>query len=262
MNIGWCAPLEKAELVKRTGYDYAEIPLAAFGLEDDASLVSAKQKVSATPLPTPVFNWFFPQDMRIVGPDINEKRIRGYLGRASALMHHAGAESAVLGSGWARNVPDNWERSRAEAQILQTLSWCAEAFAGSGVVIGIEAQNRKETNIITSVEEAASYAAKVNRPEIAIMADFYHMDEEHEPFDVLKRHAKQLVHIQLADTGRRNPGTGSYDYAGFFNTLKECGYKGRISVECMIEIPEDEMRRSAKFLKSFWRADPGMSKAM
>jgi sugar phosphate isomerase/epimerase len=252
MEIGWCAPLDRAEQVKQAGYDYIEIPLAAFGLEDDQSLAMARQRVATAPLAIPVFNWFFPQDMRIVGPDIDARRIRGYLGRAAELMHATKAESAVLGSGWARNVPQGWERSRAEAQILETLSWCADALAGTGVVVGVEAQNRKETNIITSIDEAASYAEKINRPEIAVMADFYHMDEEHESFDALKRHAKWLVHIQLADTGRRNPGTGSYDYAGFFGTLKGCGYRGRISVECMIEISEPEMERSSQFLRTFW----------
>jgi sugar phosphate isomerase/epimerase len=192
--------------------------------------------------------------MYIVGPNVDAARVKGYLARAADLMHAAGAEAAVLGSAWSRNVPDNWERSRAEEQILEAYSWCADAVAGTGVTIGIEAQNRKEANIIISVEEAVDYAKKVNRPEIAVMADFYHMDEEKEPLENIRKYCEWLVHIQMADTGRRSPGTGAYDYDTFFGYLKECGYKGNISVECMIEIPEDEMRHSAQFLRRHWPA--------
>jgi sugar phosphate isomerase/epimerase len=136
--------------------------------------------------------------------------------------------------------------------LLRAYSWAADAFEETGVVIGIEAQNRKEANIITSLDEAVHYAQAVNRPQIKVMADFYHMDEENEPLEKLSEFSDWIVHIQLADTGRQNPGTGSYDYETFFRHLKESHYGGHISVELMHEIPESEMRRSLKFLRNYW----------
>jgi sugar phosphate isomerase/epimerase len=82
------------------------------------------------------------------------------------------------------------------------------------------------------------------------MADFYHMDEENEPLEVLSTHRDWIVHIQLADTDRENPGTGSYPYTVFFGHLKNSGYTGRVSVEVMHSIPEVEMRRSLTFLRT------------
>jgi sugar phosphate isomerase/epimerase len=252
MKLGWCAPFAKAELVKDIGYDYLEVPTAGFGLEDEASLIAAKKAVETSPLPLTVFNWFYPQHFRTVGEQVDAPRIKSYLARAAELMHHAGAKSAVLGSAWSRNVPDGFSREMAKQQIIESYGWVADAFKGSGVVVGIEAQNRKEANIITSVAEAVDYAKAVNRPEIKIIADFYHMDEEKEPLSDVETYASWITHIQLADTGRLNPGTGSYDFDNFFRYLKDGGYAGTVSVECMVPIAEQGMRTSLAFLRRYW----------
>jgi sugar phosphate isomerase/epimerase len=251
-KLGWCAPLDQGERVKEAGYDFIEVPLADFGLYDAASLIAAKRAVTKAPIPLTVFNWFYPLNFSIVGDAVDAPRVKAYLARAAELMQHAGARSAVLGSAWSRNVPQGFSRARAEEQILENYHCVADAFQGSGIVIGIEAQNRKEANIITCVAEAVRYAQTVNRPQIRVMADFYHMDEEQEPLSELRTYADWIVHVQVADSGRVNPGAGIYDYESFINFLNEGGYNGTVSVECMVAIPQAEMRRSLKFLRRYW----------
>ena len=252
-RLGWCAPLRDAAKVRDLGYDFLEVPLAPFGLEDEASLAAAKKAVAGSPLPLTVFNWFYPQDFRTVGDAVDRHRIQSYLKRAAELMQHAGARCAVLGSAWSRNVPDGFSREKARAQILESYGWVADAFAGSGVAIGIEAQNRKEANIITTLAEAVDYARALNRPEIVrVMADFYHMDEEAEPLSHLERFGDWIMHVQLADSKRLNPGTGTYDWEAFFAKLRAGGYRDTVSVECMVPIPAEGMRQSQLFLRRFW----------
>jgi sugar phosphate isomerase/epimerase len=242
MKLGWCAPLCDAGLVKQAGFDYIELPLAA---QDFSAKVES-------PLPVGAFNYFFPKDMRIVGPEVDAARLDDYLARASALMASAGAKAAVMGSAWARNVPEGFERARAEEQILRALDRCADHLKGSGVTLAIEPLYRKESNIINSVAEGVSFARRVNRPEIRVLADFFHMDEENEPLETLREHRDWIVHIHLADTGRRNPGTGSYDYDRFFGLLKEIGYGGLMSAECTIDNPAVDMPHSHAFLRRYW----------
>jgi sugar phosphate isomerase/epimerase len=252
-QLGWCGSLADAAKVRDAGYDYLELPLAAFGLEDDASLAAAKKAVSAAPLPVPVFSRFYPADFRAVGEGVDRPRIQSYLKRAAELMHHAGARVAVLGSAWSRNVPPGFSRARAREQILESYGWVADALAGSGVLAAIEAQNRKEANIITTLAEAVDYARALDRPEaLAVIADFYHMEEEQEPLNDLVRFGEWIAHVQLADSNRLNPGTGSFDYYGFFGALRSGGYRGRVSVECMVPVPDQGMRDSQIFLRQFW----------
>jgi sugar phosphate isomerase/epimerase len=249
MKLGWCSPLEDADLIKETGYDFIEVPLAPLGLEDRATFAASRRAVLNSPLPTSAFNVLFPKDLRIVGPSIDVHRIRNYLARAAELLADAQAQVVVFGSGWARNIPENWSRPQGEDQFLQALSWCADALKGTGVTLAIEPLNRKETNLINSVEEGARYVQQVNRSEIRLLADFYHMDEEQESLETLRTHGEWLFHIHVADSGRRNPGTGTYDYERFFGHLEAIGYAGTISAECEVTRPAVELRHSLSFLR-------------
>ena len=174
MKYGWCAPLKDADLIKQAGFDYIEYPLAAQGLEDRDTFAASKKAIAALPLPAAACNYFMPQDMRVVGPDIDTGRVKNYLARASELMNSAGTQSCVFGSGWSRNIHEGWARDRAEAQFLETLDWCADALRGTSVTLVIEPLNRKESNLINSVAEGARFARLVNRPEIRVLADFFH----------------------------------------------------------------------------------------
>jgi sugar phosphate isomerase/epimerase len=252
MKIGWCGALADAPLMKQAGLDFVEPPLALLDPENDESFANAIQAVRDLPLPALAFNTLFPRDVRVVGPDVDERRVRCYLARAAELMSAARARVLVYGSGWARNAPEGWDRARTEAQFVQSLQWCADALAGTGVTLVIEPLNRKESDLVNSVEEGVQFAQAVDRPEVRVLADFYHMDEEHEPLAALKTHADWLGHIHLADTGRKNPGTGIYDYAAFSGFLKDGGYRGMISVECVERRQEAVMRHSLAFLKQYW----------
>ncbi|MEY2615517.1 MAG: hypothetical protein QOH78_1290 [Verrucomicrobiota bacterium] len=254
MKIGWCAELREAALLQRLGFDFIELPLAAFGLEDPARIDTAKAAVATAPLPTTAFNQFFPRGLRLVGKDIDADRVRNYLAAAAEVLHHARAKVVVLGSASSRHVPDGFDQVQAEDQFLRALSWCADALKGSGALVAIEPLNRRESNFINSVAEGVHFAQRINRPEIRVLADFYHMDEENEPLDTLRAYAPWLAHIHLADTGRRHPGSGSYDYNRFMGLLKEIVYLGAMSSECKLENPEPEMRSSLEFLKPYWRA--------
>lgn len=249
-SLGWCAPLEQGAMVRDAGYDYLEPPLAP--LMQPEARGNALRRLADAALPTPVFSSFFPRDMRIVGPAVDRADLKDYLARAAELLQKAGAHCAVMGSAWARNVPEGFSRDDARGQILDCCAMAADAFAGSGVVIGIEAQNRKEANIITSLGEAAWYARTVNRPEIRIIADLYHMDADAEPLAALAEVAPLIAHVQLADSGRLSPGTGHADFGTFFRLLRDGGYAGTVSVECMIAVAPDQMRRSQEFLRRFW----------
>ena len=70
--------------------------------------------------------------------------------------------------------------------------------------------------------------------------------------ETLREHRDWIVHIHLADTRRRNPGTGSYDYDRFFGLLKEIGYGGLMSAECRIDNPAVDMAHSHAFLRRYW----------
>lgn len=234
-SFGWCRGIEEAALLREAGFDYIECALTALKLEDRRAFREELPRYTDSPLPVRAFNVFFPADLKVVGPDVDELRIGRYIGQAAEALQRIGARIAVLGSGRSRRVPDGWERARAEEQFVRLLERIADAFAGTGVVLAIEPLNRRECNLINSVADASRLAERVSRNEIRVLADFYHMEEEQEPLQALIDHRQWLAHIHLADTGRLSPGTGAYPYAEFAACLRQSGYAGMISAECTVK---------------------------
>ncbi|MDR5762447.1 sugar phosphate isomerase/epimerase family protein [Caballeronia sp. LZ035] len=251
--FGWCGPWHHASLMQQAGLDYIEAQLVPLNIEDDASFARAMSLIQDLPLPALAFSYLFPHDFRLVGPDKDESRNRAYFDRAVQLLALAKARIIVLGSGWTRNIPEGWTKHDAEDDFLRALEWCADALRGCGTTLVIEPLNRKESTLVNSVADAARLVNALNRPEVRALADFYHMDEEAEPLGQVREHGASLAHIHLADTGRLNPGTGTYDYPTFFGHLKAAGYNGLVSSECGIKgDPVASMRESTAFLRRAW----------
>ncbi|MEO0003699.1 MAG: hypothetical protein RLZZ22_1391 [Pseudomonadota bacterium] len=255
--FGWCGPLDRAPDCHAAGADYIEAQLVPMRLENDARLAEAKDRVRDLPLPALAMSYLFPHDLRVVGEQVDETRNRRYFERVVDILALAGSRIVVFGSGWTRNIPDGWTRARAEAQFLHTLDWCADMLRGSGTTLVIEPLNRKESNLCNSVSDGVRLARRLNRSEVRGLADFYHMDEEHEPLQTLREQDGWIAHVHLADTGRLNPGTGSsdtaYDYPAFFSHLKAAGYTGLMSCECGVQGEAlQAMRHSFQFLRQQW----------
>ena len=65
---------------------------------DRATLAAAKVAVSRSSLPILAFGSFFPYDMRLVGPTVDERSVKDYLARAAELTSAAGASVAAWAS--------------------------------------------------------------------------------------------------------------------------------------------------------------------
>ena len=251
--IGWCGPLERAADMHQAGLDYIEAQLVPMKLEDDPAFEEAKAQVRDLPLPALAMSYLFPHDFRLVGAEKNEARNRAYFDRVVAMLALAQSRIVVLGSGWTRNIPQGWSQAQAEDEFLHALSWCADALKGVGTTLVIEPLNTKESNLVNSVADGVRLAQQLNRAEVRGLADFYHMDEENEPLATLSEQGDWVQHIHLADTGRLNPGTGSYDYPEFMRHLKRSGYRGLLSAECGFKgEPVAAMRHSFEFLTHAW----------
>lgn len=249
-KLGWCRGIADARLLRDCGFDFIECPLAVLPLEDEAALRRELAAYKESPLPVSAFNSFFPGSIKIVGPEAEPERIRRYIHAAARVLGELGSRIAVLGSGKSRRIPDGWEKARAEEQLLRTLAWIAGEFDGTKATLAIEPLNAKEDNFINRVSEAAVYAGMVGRPQVRVLADLYHMDEEREPLEELLVHREWLAHVHIADSGRLAPGTGQYPLARFVGLLRDAGYAGMISAECTVVDAREELPRSLAFIQS------------
>ena len=252
-TFGWCARIEQAGRVQAMGYDFIEVALAPMKLEDDASFAAAKVAIAGTNLPRPVYNQFLPPGLLVIGPDVDGARVRRYLARVAEVVGLGGGRVVVFGSGWARNVPEGWSRDTADRQFLEMIDSCVEAFAPYGITLALESQNHTETNYMTRLGDAVGIADRIARPCVQVITDTYHLHMEQEPLTVVTAALPHLAHVHVSDSDRRLPGDGVYDFDGCFRHLHGLGYQGRLSIEMMREVTDDEMRRGLTFVRNLWR---------
>jgi sugar phosphate isomerase/epimerase len=246
---------EAIQVLVDAGCDFMEFGVGMVGPDlPEASFESFRRALADAPLKAECFNSFIAPSVRLVGPERDWARVEAYVSTAVERVGAAGGKVVVFGSGGARNVPDGYSREAADLEIEEFLRLAGEQGRRHGVTIAIEPLNTKESNILTSVSDACAVAKRVDMPDVTVLADFYHMDEEDEPLSNIVDAGALLTHVHVADTGRLHPGTGSYDYPGFWAALAEAGYDARISVECNWRDFANEVGPSMRFLRESYAA--------
>ncbi|MHB0999111.1 MAG: sugar phosphate isomerase/epimerase family protein [Armatimonadota bacterium] len=249
-NIDWM--LQQIDYLKRVGYDYVEFAVQMLSCASAEDYTKLRRAISSASLKPEAFNCFIPGNIKIVGPEVDTNAICSYLELALARTSECGAKVIVFGSGVSRNVPDGYPMYKAESQISDFLNTAAGIASKYNIIIAIEPLNRKECNIINLVADATELAGELDKPQIKVLADFYHIDEEKESFDAIEMAGPLMAHVHVADTNRLNPGSGSYDYHGFFSALKYIDYQGRVSLECILNDFEKDTASSLAFMKDVW----------
>ena len=139
------------------------------------------------------------------------------------------------------------DRRDAYVRGLELLAPHAER---TGVTIVVEPLNRYEMHLLNSLADAVGIARQVASPAVKIMADFFHMNIEEDDLAASIRTAGDwIAHVHLADSQRRQPGTGQLDFVSAFRALREIGYGGAMALECRVRgDPAEALRKCVRFL--------------
>jgi sugar phosphate isomerase/epimerase len=117
---------------------------------------------------------------------------------------------------------------------LQCLSDICRAAEPLGVIVLLEPLNRYECDYINTVVDGLRIMDEVGAPNLRLLADTFHMNiEETDMAASLEAAGQRLGHVHLADSNRRAPGHGHFDFAGVFAALARIGYSGYLSLEVL-----------------------------
>ncbi|UPL16592.1 sugar phosphate isomerase/epimerase family protein [Microbacterium aurugineum] len=118
--------------------------------------------------------------------------------------------------------------ARSRAAIARVADHAAER----GVSVSLEVVNRYETNVLNTARQALGYVAEVDRPNLGIHLDTYHMNvEESDMFAPVLDAAPALRYVHIGESHRGYLGTGTVDFDTFFKALGRIGYDGPIVFE-------------------------------
>ncbi|MCP3917957.1 MAG: sugar phosphate isomerase/epimerase [bacterium] len=137
--------------------------------------------------------------------------------------------------------PTDAERERA-AGVLRAAAEYAET---AGVRLAIEALNRFECYLVTTMAQARDLVARVDHPALGVHYDTHHMHiEEKDVAAAIQRAGSRITHVHVSENDRGVPGRGQVRWAESFEALHEIGYDGWLTVE------------------AFSTADPGFASAI
>jgi sugar phosphate isomerase/epimerase len=110
----------------------------------------------------------------------------------------------------------------------------ADYGAQKNIKFCIEAWNRYETYFGNTIVQVLKLRNAVDRPNVGVMGDSFHMAiEERSVPEAYRIAGKHLFHVHFADSNRAAPGAGHTDFGPILRTLKEIGYDGYIAFELL-----------------------------
>jgi len=138
----------------------------------------------------------------------------------------------VFGSPKQRSTTGGLSRADATERLVEGLSSVASKAGERDVTILLEALPRGQSDVVTSLDEAAAIVSRIGHPSIRTMFDSHNAVDEHESHAALvARHFDVIRHVHVNETDGRHPGTGRYDFNSIFEVLRRRGYQGWISLE-------------------------------
>jgi sugar phosphate isomerase/epimerase len=119
-----------------------------------------------------------------------------------------------------------------------------------GVTLILEPVNRYETDFINSVEEGIEVMKKIDRKNMMLMPDTFHMNiEDKQIGPVLAKNIDYIKYIHFADSNRLAPGEGNLNFQEIFDYLLEAKYDGWITAEILPDPdPDTAASQTASFL--------------
>jgi D-psicose/D-tagatose/L-ribulose 3-epimerase len=141
------------------------------------------------------------------------------------------------------------EKLRERERSIKGLRVVDQAAKDAGILLGLEALNRFENDMINTVEQAMALIEEADTQNIKILIDTFHANIEEKSIpEAIRLTGKNLIQLHGNENDRGIPGTGHTDWRGIKNALEGIGFDGAIVVETFGAISK-EIARAA----SVWR---------
>lgn len=181
--------------------------------------------------------------------DNNAKREQ-VLGIFRELIDLAAGFGKIVNIGRVRGPIGDRPREQVEELFVEVAATLCDYALPRDVTLLLEPVNRYETDFVNTVEEGAQLMRRINRSNMMLMPDVFHMNiEDRHIGRELARHIAHIKYIHFADSNRLAPGQGHTDFHDIFDRLLQAGYDGWISAEILPKPdPDTAARQTAGFL--------------
>ena len=241
MKIGACGGILGATypIAKELGFDYFETAFRDFSKMSEDEFQKCLETVKEVGLPVIRANGLFFNEQHFFGEGaMTEEEFKSLLEIGFERASKVGVETVVWGAGPTRKIPEGTDKDEAMKIVFRYGNFIADMAKKYGMQIAIEPLCRYETNVFNTVKDSCEFLKKLNRPEVMVLADSYHMMVECEKYGTLGNYADMLIHAHIAEAKydckdiRLTPNMADENNVKeFIYELKKMGYDGTVSIE-------------------------------
>jgi len=133
-------------------------------------------------------------------------------------------------------LPDLWplmNQMEAEKSVfVEMLHDLGDHAAKGGTYVVLECLNRYEQFWPLSLADGVEICQRADSKGVGILADFFHMNiEEAQIGESIAAAMDHIVHVHIADSHRKQPGTGHTDFGPGLKALQDGGYDKYLGFE-------------------------------
>ncbi len=240
------------EKVKRLGFDILEVACGNFHLENNSFFDELRRVSEANGItltggygPRPEHN-FASKDTAAV-----EKAFAFYADMFQK-MEKAGIGSigGALYSYWPVNFSGELDKSGDFERSVKSMKRLADMAANHGITLNMEALNRFEGYLLNTASEAVDYVKAVDKPNVKVMLDTFHMNIEEDSFTgAIELAGNLLGHFHVGEANRKPPfEKGRMPWSEIGKALKKISYTGNVVMEPFV-LPGGQVGKDI----SIWR---------
>ena len=246
---------EACQSIKRAGWDGIEI--APFTLQTDATRLPKERRIEFRNiiedegLDFVGLHWLTvgPEGLHVTTPDVEVRRksweyVRGLV-ELCADLRPEGVDSGgvmVFGSPLQRKTTGGATREQATRNYVDGVRSIVPDLEAAGVTLLIEALPVEQSDVIQTLDEAASLVEEIGSPNVQTMFDSHNAIDEADPHaEIVKRNWDKIrhIHINELDGSYPRPG-GGYDFKPVLQVAKDRAFPGWVSMEVFDFTPGSE----------------------
>ena len=231
--------------VRQLGYEGFEI--APFTLAEDPAAISAAQRAETRKtmvgegLEFVGLHWLLtaPPGLHITTNDaavraLSWTYVKSLIDLCADLATPGARQRPVVVFGSPKQRTSLAGSSPAEAVkfFIEGMAQTAPHAESRDVTLLVEALSPSQTDVVTSLAEAAAIVGQIASPAVQTMFDVHNAVAETEPHTVLiERFFPHIRHVHVNEMDGREPGMGDYDFLILLRKLAEMEYRGWVSLE-------------------------------
>lgn len=169
-------------------------------------------------------------------------------------MEAAGIRSlgGALYSYWPVELNDKIDKKADFERSVAGMKRLADIAAEHGIELNMEALNRFEGYLINTCQECVEYVNAVDKSNVHVMLDTFHMNiEEDSIVDAIRSAGSKLGHFHVGEANRKPPCPGRMNWSDIGATLNCIGYTGCVIMEPFV-VPGGSVGRDIRIWRNLF----------